>query len=211
MEFKLKAQLREKGEKLSKDFIPAIMYGKGIDNKIIKVAKNEFEKVFSAAGESNLIDLEIDSEKSKVLVKDTQKDVLKHTVSHIDFYQVNMKEKLTTEIPLNFVGEPKAVKELNAMFTKDIDAVEVSCLPTDLVDHIDVDVSGLVNYDDSIRLSDIILPKGIELEAEFLDTIVASVREPRKVEEEAPVETEEEKKEEGKEEKKEEEKKDGEK
>jgi large subunit ribosomal protein L25 len=191
MEFKLSAQLREPGEKLQNDQIPAVLYGKGIDNKVLKVKKNEFEKIFNEAGESNLIDLEVESETLKVLIKDIQRDVIKHTVSHIDFYQVNMKDKLTTEIPLNFVGESKAVKDLNAMLIKDFDVVEVSCLPSDLVDHIDVDITPLKEFDDAIRLEDLTLPKGIELETEYLDTIVVSVREPRVIEDE-PEESEEE-------------------
>ncbi|MDA3802653.1 MAG: 50S ribosomal protein L25 [Patescibacteria group bacterium] len=190
MEFKLSAQLRETGEKISKDQIPAVLYGKGIDNKVLKVQKNEFEKLFEEAGESNLINLEVDSEKLKVLIKDIQRDVIKHTVSHIDFYQVNMKDKLTTEIPLNYIGDSKAVKELNAMLIKDFDSVEVSCLPSDLVDHIDVDITPLKEFDDTIRLEDLNLPKGIEFETEYLDTIVVSVREPRVIEDE-PVENEE--------------------
>lgn len=191
MEFKLNAQLREKGEKLSADQIPAVLYGNGIDNSILKVKKNEFEKIFSKAGESNLIDLEFESVKTKVLVKDTQKDVIKNTVSHIDFYQVNMEEKLTTEIPLEYIGESKAVKSLNAMLVKDFDSIEVMCLPADLVDHIDIDISNLSDYDDSIRLSDIVLPKGIELVTDQLETIIAAVREPRKIEEEPVVVKEE--------------------
>jgi len=101
-----------------------------------------------------------------------QRDVLKHTVSHIDFYQVNMKNKLITEIPLNYIGESIAVKKLNAILIKDFDSVEVSCLPSDLVDHIDVDITSLKEFDDAIRLEDLNLPRGIEFETEYLDTLL---------------------------------------
>ncbi|HBA36909.1 TPA: 50S ribosomal protein L25 [Candidatus Falkowbacteria bacterium] len=178
MELKLSAEMRIKQEKLSKDFISAILYGKGLESKMLKVNKIEFDKVFKEAGESNLIDLNTGDGIIKVLVKDIQRDVLKNFVTHIDFYQVNMKEKITTEIPLHFVGESKAVKELGGALIKDISALEVECLPGDLVDHIDVDISVLNTFDDAIRINDINLPAGLTL---LLHTneMVAAVKEPK--------------------------------
>jgi large subunit ribosomal protein L25 len=182
MEIKLTAQLREKNEKLSSDFMPAVLYGKGLDNKNLKVKKVDFEKSFRTAGESNLIDLDFGSGPVKVLVKDVQHDVMKNFLTHADFYQVNMKEKITTEIPLHFIGEAKAIKELGGTLIKDMDSLEVECLPSDLVDHIDVDISVLNTYDDAIRVSDLKLPKGIAL-VHHTNEMIAAVKEP-KVEEE---------------------------
>ncbi len=188
MEIKLAAQLREKNEKISVDLIPAVLYGKGLENKNLKLKKVEFEKAFKAAGESNLIDLDFGSGPVKVLVKDVQHDVMKNFYTHADFYQVNMKEKITTEVPLHFVGESKAIKELGGTLIKDMDSLEVECLPSDLVDHIDVDISVLNTYDDAIRVNDLTLPKGIVL-VHHTNDMVAAVKEPR-VEVEEPVKTE---------------------
>ncbi len=185
MEVKLSAQKREKNEKLDKNDLAAVIYGKNVDSQSLKINKMEFEKVFSAAGESNLIKLDFGTGPLNVLVKDTQKDVMKGTFTHVDFYQVNMKEKLTVEIPLHFDGEPKAVKELGATLVKELHEIKVECLPTDLVDHIIVDVSVLQSFDDVIRISDLPLPKGMEILDE-LATIVARIEEPK--EEEAPAE-----------------------
>ncbi|MBN2854117.1 50S ribosomal protein L25 [Patescibacteria group bacterium] len=187
MDFKIKAEKREKKEKLSKDFIPAVLYGKEIESQSLKMRKAEFEKIFATAGESNLIELDLDGSKIKVLVKDIQRNVLNHSLTHADFYQVNMKEKVVTEIPLNFIGESKAVKELGGMLNKDLDNLEVECLPGDLVDHIDVDLSVLASFDDAIRVGDLKLPEGIEATAEA-EEMVASVKEPKVVEEEPVVE-----------------------
>lgn len=187
MEFKLNAQLREDNEKLSKDFMPAVVYGKGFENRNLKIRKAEFEKIFASAGESNLINLTLGGESFKVLVKDIQRDVLKHSIRHADLYQVNMKEKVSTEIPLHFIGESKAVRELGGMLSKDLDAIAVSCLPSDLVSHIEVDISVLESFDEAIRLSDLKLPKGIELESENLEEMVASVKEPKIIEDEPVV------------------------
>lgn len=187
MDLKLNAQLREKNEKLSADSLAAVLYGKGVNNQSLKLKKTDFDKVFKVAGESNLITLNFGKEDIKVLVKDIQRDALKNFVTHVDFYQVNMKEKITTEIPLHFVGESKAIKELGGVLIKDIDAVEVECLPGDLVDHIDVNISVLNTFEDAIRLDDLALPKGLVLAHHHSNEVVAAVIEP-KVEEEPAVE-----------------------
>jgi len=182
MTIKLSAQLREKKERLNPDFMFGVLYGKGVENKNIKIKKSDFTKVFSEAGESNLIDLDLGAESVKVLVKDTQRDIVKNFFNHVDFYQVNMKEKITTEIPLHFIGEAKAIKELGGVLIKDMDSLEVECLPSDLVDHIDVDISALKTFDDAIRVNDLILPKGLAL-VHHTNEMIAAVKEP-KIEEE---------------------------
>lgn len=187
MDFKIKVEKREKKEKLSKDFIPAVLYGKDIESQSLKMRKTEFEKIFAGAGESNLIELNLDGTTIKTLVKDIQRNVLNHSLTHADFYQVNMKEKVVAEIPLNFIGESKAVKELGAMLNKDLDNLEVECLPGDLVDHIDVDISILVAFDDAIRIGDLKLPAGVVATGEA-EEMVASVKEPMIIEEEPVVE-----------------------
>lgn len=182
MTIKLSAQLREKKERLNPDFMFGVLYGKGVENKSIKIKKSDFNKVFSEAGESNLIDLDLGAESVKVLVKDTQRDIIKNFFTHVDFYQVNMKEKITTEIPLHFIGEAKAIKELGGALIKDMDSLEVECLPSELVDHIDVDISVLKTFDDAIRVNDLVLPKGLTL-VHHTNEMIAAVKEP-KVEEE---------------------------
>ena len=189
MEFKLKAEKREKNEKLNADLIPAVLYGNGIESQSLKLKKVDFEKAFSLAGESNLIDLEYGAGSVKVLVKDIQRDVLKYTFSHVDFYQVNMKEKVTAEIRLHFVGESKAIKELGGMLMKEINELEVECLPSDLVDHIDVNISVLNTFDDVIKVADLSLPTGMKLMHHHGEDVVAMVVEPKAHEEEVkPVE-----------------------
>ena len=190
MDFKIVVEKREKKEKLSKDFLPAVIYGKGVESLSLKLKKNDFEKVFALAGESNLINLNLDGKEIKVLVKDTQKHVLNSSITHVDFYQVNMKEKVVAEIPLRFVGESIAIKTLGGTLIKDIDVLEVECLPTDLVNDIEVDISVLASFDEVIRISDLKLPKGVVATAEP-EEMVASVVEPKVEEEPEPEEDEE--------------------
>ena len=191
----LQVELREgkqgELEKLNpQEFIPAVIYGAGKDNKYLKIKAQDFCKVYKEAGESNLIDLQIGKDKdiSKIIIKDVQRDVVKDFAIHVDFYEVDMTKQITTEIPLNFIGESKAVRELGAELIKNMDAVEVKCLPGSLVGHIDIDISSLEKCDDSIKLHSIILPEGISLVLEGNEAIV-SAKEPR-IQEEVAVEAE---------------------
>jgi len=187
MEFKLQAEKRGKNEKLSPELIPAVIYGNGLETTSLKLKKVEFDKIFSLTGGSNLISLDIEGVKVKALVKALQRDFLKHTISHVDFYQVNMKEKITTEIPLHFIGESKAVRELAGMLMRNINELEVECLPNDLVDHIDVDISILNTFEDFIEVKDLAIPSTMKVLHHNPDDLVVSVAAPKaQVEEEAP-------------------------
>ena len=210
-EIKLSAELRGeenvKINKIRKDgYVPAVVYGSGSDNKNIKVKDLDFQRIFAEAGESHLIDISIGGgDPIKVIVKDTQKDPVKDNIIHIDFYQVDMNKKITAEIPLNFIGGSKAVKEMGGTLVKNLDALEVKCLPGNLVDKIDIDLSALSDFHDTIRISDINLPQGMDPTIDA-NEMVAAVAEPAKeeVEEKKEEEQSEEEKKEGEEEKKDE-------
>lgn len=190
MELKLEAQKRDTKDKLTPEYTFGVVYGKGLESRSVKLKKSEFDKAFSAAGESNLIELDIEGEKSNVLIKDVQRHPVKGVVIHVDFYEVNMKEKVTAEIPLEFIGESKAVKELGGILIKEAHEIKVECLPNDLIDHIDVDISNLATMDDVIKVSDLNIPKTMEIMDED-DSIVAMISEPKVEEEPEPEVTEE--------------------
>lgn len=179
--------LRDSGD------IPAVLYGHGIKNKNLKVRALNFEKIFDQVGESGLIDLVIDGgEAVKVLAYDVQRDLATNRISHVDFYQVKMKEKITAKIKIEFIGEPPAVKERGGVLIKNIDELEVKCLPQDLVREIKVDLSGLKEIDDILYVKDLKMPATMEI-ANSPDDPIVSVVAPRKEEEEkkeeAPSET----------------------
>lgn len=166
-----------------KDLIPAVCYGHGIKPRPIEVPYLSFEKVFEEAGESSLIDLIVDKEKPvKVLIHDIQTDPLTDKIIHVDFYQVKAGEKITTEITLKFIGEPPVVKELGGVLVTNMDALEVECLPKDLVHEIEVDISGLAIFDDDIRVRDIKIPPGLESKVNP-EEVVVMIERPRTEEE----------------------------
>ena len=186
----LKALARKLEDEKDNNYIPAVLYGANIDNQNLKVGRMEFQKILAIAGEASLIDLIIDEkEPVKVVVKTTQKHPVKDNVIHVDFYQVDMNKKITAEIILNFINEAPAVKELGAVLIKDMDTVEIECLPGDLINHVDVDLSTLKNMHDAIRLEDLSFPDTVEVLSKGSETI-ASVIEPRIEAEPEPVEAE---------------------
>ncbi len=181
---KLKTQIRdckkEKNILLRKNgFIPACVYGSEFKNLEVKLKLSDFEKIFDLVGEFALIDLEVDKHSPiKVIVKDIQRDVVSGKVIHVDFYKVDMNKKVTTEIPLMFIGEAKAVKELGGVLIKNLDSLEIECFPSDLVEYIEVDLSSLNTFDDHVQVKNLNLPSGLKaLEDE--NVVIVSVSAPR--------------------------------
>jgi len=182
----------------SKNFITVNLYGPGAKNRNLIINKANFEKIFKKAGESSLINLEIDGKKSiKTIVKEVQRNPIKGNYLNVDLYLVDMNKKISTEIPLNYIGESKAVNELGAILVKNMDHIKVECLPGDLVEKIDVELTSLINLNDFIKIEEINLPAGISYMGHKND-ILASVIQPKEEKEEAPAEAiaEEEKKDE---------------
>jgi len=184
--YALKASIRDRVGKQTKalkknDKVPAVLYGHGIENKNLVLEKKELDKVFSNAGYSHLVDLELGGAKPvKVLIHDIQKDPVKDNIIHVDFYQIKQGEKITAEIPLSFINEAPAVKELGAILVTNYDHIEIKCLPEILekIGKIEVDLSTLKNFSDSIHIKDLKLPKDVEL-LESPDEIIVIATEPK--------------------------------
>ncbi|MBU2542059.1 50S ribosomal protein L25 [Patescibacteria group bacterium] len=144
--------------------LPGVLYGPEIESVPIEVDKITFEKLYNEAGESSLIDFTIEGDKSepvKVLIQDVQYDPVKQTPIHFDLRQIKMGVEMSVSVELNFVGESPAVKEQGGTLVKSRDYVDIKCLPRDLVSELDVDLSVLKTFDDSIHVKDLVLPEGI--------------------------------------------------
>jgi len=180
LEAKTRDVLGRKTNKGRKEgLIPAVVYGKGIPGKNIWVKLLDFKRLIKKSGESTVIDLKIDEKDNRnVLIYDTQKDPVRDNYVHIDFFQVRMDEEIETEVELEYVGEAPAVKELGGVLVKNIDAIEVKCLPADLPSSIEVDISSLKTFEDRITLGDLKISKKVELSID-LETVVALVAPPR--------------------------------
>lgn len=137
-------------------FLPANIYGKNVTSEAVQVNLKEFQKVYKEVGETGLVDLEIDGGKRPILIHNLQFDPITGNSLHADFYQVNLKEKITSAVPLEFVGEPEAVANKVGVLLTLVDEVEVEALPADLPENIPLDVSKLKEIDEELKVSDLI-------------------------------------------------------
>ena len=136
----------------SSGFLPAHIFGKKIETEHISVNTKNFLKTFSEAGETGLIDLKVGGEKIRpVLIRGVQYDPITGQPIHIDFYQVNLSDKVKVQVPLELIGEePEKVHLGEAIVLQTLNEVEVEALPTDLVEKIEVDISSLKEINDAI-------------------------------------------------------------
>jgi large subunit ribosomal protein L25 len=179
---------RQSKELLRSGFIPAVIYGTKTENINIKVKKHDIDKIFAHHDTSGLIDLSIDGGAAiKTIIKDEQRDVLNHGLIHLDFYKVDMKHKLDIEVPLHFINESKAVKELGGTLIKNMETIKVRCLPTELLEKIDIDISQLATFTDAVRVGDLKLPEDFEL-ITHPEEVIVHVMEPKEEEPEVVAE-----------------------
>lgn len=169
--------------------LPGNVYGKDVPSVSLQVNLKEFEAVFKEAGETGLIDLQLDGEARPVLVKNLQLKFPERLPLHIDFYQVNLKEKVKAMVPLEVEGEAKAVTDQIGILLQQISEVEVEALPDKLPENIVVDVTALAAVGDQILVSDLKVDPDITIltdEAQVVVKIDEPVQE--EPEEEAPAE-----------------------
>lgn len=162
--------------------LPGVLYGHNVEATPLQIKEQEFSKAFKRAGESTLIDLNVDGTLRPVLVHEVQYHYLTSKPIHVDFYAVNMTEKLTAHIPLHFTGESQAIKALGGVLVKNLSEVEVECLPGDLPPYFEIDISKLNTFEDVIRVADIAVSDKVEIKTNP-DEVVTLVAAPRTEEE----------------------------
>lgn len=194
MEVKLKATLRnEKGKGAAKrvrtqNRIPAIYYGRKIDAVPITIDASDFKTAMSTeAGSNVLINLEIEGESAEGLLKGKQtaivKDIQRHPyrgdILHVDFHRVIMTEEIQAAVPVVLVGESAGVK-LGGVLQHQIREVNVKCLPNNIPEHFEIDVTDL-EIGGSIHVSNLPPLEGVEI-LDDPEEILVSVIPPTKVE-----------------------------
>ena len=194
----LKAEVREVTGRQVKHLrqgglVPAVLYGKDLDPALLQIEEKALTKVLRQAGTHQLISLQIGQKKPQMtLARDIQRDVIRYNYLHVDFYAVRMTEKVTAQVPLELVGHAPAVREQGGILTQGLDQIEIECLPTDLVASIEVNIDGLVEFNDSISVADLTVPDTITILSDP-ESLVAKIEPPRlaeaeEVEEEEMVE-----------------------
>lgn len=148
--------------------IPAHVFGNKVETEHVAVKSVDFVKAYDTAGESGLIDLKIGEEKVRpVLIRDVQVDPVHGATLHVDFYQVNLKEKVRVWVPIELTGdEPEVVGSGEAVVIQPMNEVEVEALPTELPENLTVDISSLKVIGDAIPVSQLNLSEGVEIIAD---------------------------------------------
>lgn len=174
-----------------KGVVPGVVYGNH-DNTKVQCAENALLKAYSKAGESTLVELDLDGKKIPVLFHELAFDPVSDRMIHVDFYAVDMKKEIEADIPVRLTGESPAVKELAAILVTPTDTVTVRCLPTALPHDLPVDLAKLAEFGATLTAADLTMPSGVTLISDP-ETVLAIAQQPReeeKVEVAAPAEGE---------------------
>lgn len=156
--------LGKKVKKLRREgLLPANIYGKDIKSQAVQVLQKDFDKVFKAAGETQVIDLAVDSTTYPVLVKNVQLEPRTDSFLHVDFYKVDLKQAIKTMVPVVAVGEARAVLDKVGLVLQTLSEVEIEALPTDIPEEIEVDITPLSQIDQQITVGELKVTTGVKI------------------------------------------------
>ena len=148
---------RRKTRRLRREGLaPAVLYGYGVEPTSIQLDAKEFETMYRDAGRTSLVDLSIENGTPvRVFVQDVQRHPITQALRHVDFHAVNLRQEITTDVPVVLVGEPAAVHNNLGVLLHGLETVTVTALPADLPHQLEVSVEGLEAVDDAIHVSDL--------------------------------------------------------
>ena len=143
--------------------VPAVLYGKDMDSVALSLDVMEVEHLFQAISvENTIVELKIEGgESHQTLVREIQSHPFRYELVHIDFLRIQSHVEVDVEVPVELVGTPVGVKQHGGVLEQIVHELPVRCLPSRIPEVIEVDVSGL-EIEDSLHLSDIQLPEGVE-------------------------------------------------
>ena len=142
---------------------PVHLFGYDTEPMALQCETVRLKQVLKTAGKTKLVGLTVDKHKKprNVVVREIQKNAISGELVHVDFFQVSMEEKIKVDVPLVLVGEAPALKVKSNMMAQDLSAVEIECLPDRIPETIQVDISVLVEDDQSIQVRDLVLGEGV--------------------------------------------------
>jgi large subunit ribosomal protein L25 len=149
------ATLRREGK------LPGVLYGHNVNSVPITMDLKETSTILGKLSGSSIVTIDLDGHEHAALVREKQRDYIRSLLIHVDFQAVSLTEKLRTDVGIELIGASPAVKDFNAMIVSGIEEVVVECLPQDLPEKIEVDISNLKAIGDSIYLRDIPVPQNV--------------------------------------------------
>jgi large subunit ribosomal protein L25 len=153
--------------------IPGVVYGPETTPTPVSVDEHAFRMAMKSATRSSILNLQVDGKESKVLVREIQRHPVTSKVTHIDFHAISMTKPIHVSIPINFVGTPVGVKVDGGIMQATMREIEISCLPVDIPEHFEVDVSEL-GIGDAIHVGTLQIPKATILGSSDRTVVVIS-------------------------------------
>ena len=160
-------QLRREGK------MPGVVYGHHIDPIAIEMDAREVTRAMIGLTPSSIVTIDIDGEKHAALIRERQRDYLKNRFIHIDFQAVSETEKIRTRIEVFLNGNAPAVKNYNGIVLHEKEYIEVEALPAHLPERFDLDISGMENIGDVIRISDMNISDDVTIFDDVNDVVVS--------------------------------------
>ena len=154
--------------------LPAVIYGRHLEPIAISLEAHAANLAMSKLSSSSLVTIDLEGKEYPALVRERQRNVIKGNLTHIDFLAVDLTEKIRATVRLEFVGVSGAVKDYNAVLVKNIEKLEVECLPTDLPERIAVDIAALAQVGNSIRVRDLAISDAIRILNDEDETIAVA-------------------------------------
>ena len=171
--------------------VPAVIFGKGSESVPVQVDAKRFESLYHAAGRTGIVRLTVAGGRTTSgMIKSVQRHPLTGRAVHVDFFLVDLKAEMQADIPLTITGEAPAIEQLGGSLFSALDHVKVRALPADLPHEIVVDVSGLIDFETSIHVRDLLVETDKVQILNDPDDLVARVNPPRAAEEVATAEGE---------------------
>lgn len=163
--------------------VPAVVYG-NTANTAISVEEVALQKAYVKAGESTLVELDVNGTKVPSLFHAIDFDPVSDRIIHVDFYAVDMNKEVEADVHIRLEGEAPAVKDMGAILVTALHSVTVSALPANLPHDLPVSLSKLTEFDSTITVADIVVPSGVKI-LNAPDEVIAIAQEPRPEEVEA--------------------------
>lgn len=158
-------------------YLPASIYGKGIETISVSVKSDELRRVLSTLGRNAVFNLKMPSETPvTVMIKEIQYAPSNRAYSHVDFHKVSLSEEIHTDVEIKIIGV-EVLDSKKLILMRQTHVITVKGFPQDIPDNIEIDVSNL-KLGESLHVSDIKLPQGLVIEND-LELVIASVTEPR--------------------------------
>lgn len=168
--------------------LPAVLYGHRIETAPILLDAFEGSQTLSRLTSSSLLTIDLDGKQCLAQVREKQRDIIKNRLVHVDFQIVSLTEKMRTKAGIELTGTAPAVKDFNAVIHTGLAALEVECMAQDLPKRIVVDISGLAELGDSIRVRDLVLSDKVKILADLEEIIaIATASKQEEISAEAPV------------------------